>query len=252
MNDTTLSVVVASLLGCLRFVPIVVFAQPFSSIPIPVRVRVIMGFGLALGASAGASPVADSLTDSALLLGIASEVELAVTNIAILNLAFGSVFFIGRVLDIQAGFGLATIINPASHEQQPLLGGILMMGATVIFFAVGGAETFIRLAHEQAVRIPFGAYRLAFDPKILASFAGYCYLLSIQFGAAIMLILFVVDCCIAFLSRTVPQLNVLVLSIQVKTLLLLALLGGAASLLQPFVTRLTDAAFRFIGQTTLP
>jgi flagellar biosynthetic protein FliR len=46
------------------------------------------------------------------------------------------------------------------------------------------------------------------------------------FGAAglVMLVLFVIDLAIAFMSRTLPQMNVLLLGFQVKTLAVLAIL----------------------------
>ncbi|AOJ64570.1 hypothetical protein WJ32_18490 (plasmid) [Burkholderia ubonensis] len=127
-----------------------------------------------------------------------------------------------------------------------MIGTILSVGAAVIFFSAGGGQAFVRLAHEVAERVPFGAYRLAFDPNLLAQFAAYCYLNAIQFGSAAILAFFVADWCLAFLSRVVPQLNVLVLSIQIKAALLLGILAATIPVLLPLVMRLSNEAIRVI------
>jgi flagellar biosynthetic protein FliR len=49
-------------------------------------------------------------------------------------------------------------------------------------------------------------------------------------AASAILVLFLIDSCIAMLSRTVPQMNVLILGFQVKTIALLLVLPACFSL----------------------
>lgn len=61
----------------------------------------------------------------------------------------------------------------------------------------------------------------------LASFTAIVFLSALGVAGAVILALFLVDLVIAMMSRTIPQMNVLILGFQVKTLVLLLVLPSA-------------------------
>ena len=68
--------------------------------------------------------------------------------------------------------------------------------------------------------------------------------------AAVSLTLLLVDLTIAFLSRTLPQMNALMLGLQVKTIVTLITLALSAGLLGPATLRLMQTSLEFIASAT--
>jgi flagellar biosynthetic protein FliR len=230
--------VCACLLLGLRVSPVFAFAPPFSLVRTPVLFRVM--FGLSISAClVAADPAAahiENLTIGHLLVVAARELLLGLVFVMAFQLMFGMLYMAGRTIDIQAGFGLAMLIDPTSQNQTPLVGTLFAYGAAIVFFAMGGHHDLLRIMAASLHAIPLGAGHLPSDG--LARVTLFLGVLSVTgFGVAggAILSLFLADVAIALLSRTVPQMNVLVLGFQVKTLLLLLILpatfGAAGALL---------------------
>src|SRR5262249_3769951 len=108
---------------------------------VPARFRVILVLSLAalLVSATGARPAGD-VRDVAAFAGMAaSETVLGAL------LAFGVLAaFAARLLDLQLGFGVATLIDPATRGHAPLLGTLLWMAAVALFFATDGHHALLR------------------------------------------------------------------------------------------------------------
>ncbi|MEM8694722.1 MAG: flagellar biosynthetic protein FliR [Pseudomonadota bacterium] len=229
--------IAASLLLSLRFGPVFVFAPPFSLIRTPPMFRVLLSMGLAIlivsanpDLAAGASLRLDALAGMAL-----AELMFGISVVAIFQIAFGALYFAGRTLDIQAGFGLALLIDPTSRSQTPLMGTIFAFTAGAMFFAMNGHHDLLRLIAVSTETVPLGGWRLPESPNMIIEFISLVFLVGLAASAAAMLCLFLTDIAIALLIRTLPQMNALLLGLQVKTLVLLIVL--------PLSLGITAAAF---------
>ena len=61
-----------------------------------------------------------------------------------------------------------------------------------------------------------------------------------------MVVLLLTDVALAVLSRSLPQMNVLMLSLQVKSFVLLLVLAAACGMLAPLILRSMETGFGFI------
>jgi flagellar biosynthetic protein FliR len=235
----------AVLLLSLRLGPLFLFAPPFSQIRIPLRIRVCVVLAVA---SAFATPVPVALRDTPTVLftGALSELALGLTLVFPFQAAFAALSFAGRALDVQAGFGLATVIDPGSRGQAPLFGTLFTLGASAVCFASGAHLELLRLVAASVERMPPGTARVVASPQ---AFIGYfSTVMSIGIGAvaAVMLALFLIDLTIAFLSRTLPQLNALMLGLQVKAIAAIVVTALSIGLLAPIALQLLRAALEFV------
>src|SRR5579863_5663925 len=164
---------IAALLLSLRVGPVLVLAPPFSQIRVPVRVRLCLALALA---ACFAAPVANAVPHAAygnggaLLLSALSELALGLAIAFAFQAAFASLSFAGRVLDVQAGFGLAMVIDPGSRSQAPLFGTILTLAAGVVFFAAGGHLEVLQLIAVSIELVPVGHVQILGSPQ---SFIAY-------------------------------------------------------------------------------
>ena len=100
---------------------------------------------------------------------------------------------------------------------------------------MGGHLDLLRLIAASLEIVPLGQAGLPSDLGPLTAFLGATFAIAFGVAGGLILVLFLTDIAIALLSRTAPQLNVLVLGFQVKTVLLMVglplTLGVSAALL---------------------
>ena len=246
--DVVSAWVAPTLLLGLRIAPVFSFAPPFTLVRLPALVRVLMALGIAASLASGAfgpAPVID-LAPGPLLVSAVRELLLGTIFVLAFQLAFAALYVAGRTIDIQAGFGLALLIDPTSRSQTPLVGTLFAYAAGLIFFAADGHLQLIRLFAASLEAVPLGTARLPETVAPLAAFAGFAFSTALGAAGATILMLFVADLAIALLSRTVPQMNVLVLGFQVKTLLMLAVLALSFGVAAALIARLMAATLSAI------
>jgi flagellar biosynthetic protein FliR len=218
---------VAALLVSLRIAPAFAFAPPFTLLRVPAMVRVMLAITLAAWLVAG-HPQQTWQSDfwsRGLFLTAIAELLMGIGLALTLQIAFAALLTAGRAIDIQAGFGLAVLIDPTTRAQMPLVGTFFAYAAAAIFFATGGPADLLAIWAQSVAQVPLGA-AVAGGDSVAALIAYMSAVFVMAFGAAglVMLVLFVLDLSVAFMSRTLPQMNVLLLGFQVKTLAVLAVL----------------------------
>jgi flagellar biosynthesis protein FliR len=229
--------ILATGLISLRISPVFAFAPPFSLMRIPVSIRVALGLVLASSFSAGLA--LPSLIDTAALLTMAvHELLIGLFFVLMFQTAFAGLYFAGRVVDVQAGFGLSLLIDPTSRSQTPLIGTLFAYCASMLFFSLNGHHDLLRLWSASLETMPFGSPEVHLDPARVVGFVSTATILALGAASGSVLALFLADMAIAFLTRTIPQMNVLVFGLQVKTIILLLVLSSSFSVIGVIITRL--------------
>lgn len=220
--DQLANTVIAIVLVSLRLGPSLAFAPPFTLLRIPVLIRVLLSVGLSIWLI-GVRPdlAVESATQAQLIPLILGEVLIGVSIALGLQLTFGAIYWAGRALDIQAGFGLAMLADPTTSAQLPLAGTVLSYAAGMVFFAMGGHYDLIGLWAASFETLPVGYAQASPDIASVGRFLSTVFILAIGLVGIAMLTIFLADLVIAFLSRTLPQMNVLLLGFQVKAMLML-------------------------------
>lgn len=222
----------ATLLISLRIAPTLAFAPPFTLLRVPLTVRVLLGLSLAswLVAANPAETWQSGYLAGGLLVAGAGELFLGIALALSLHLAFGALLTVGRAIDIQAGFGLAMLADPTTRAQTPLIGTLFIYAAAIVFFVTEGPADLLAIWSASVAQVPLGRVSVGGDLGVLLSYVSAVHIMAFGAGGLLMLVLFLIDLAIAFMSRTLPQMNVLILGFQVKTLATLAVLPIAIAL----------------------
>ena len=243
MGDLT-DQAVAVLLLSLRIAPTLGFAQPFTLLRIPAMVRLILAIALSAWLVSG-NPDATwraPFWDAGLPVVVLGELFLGIALALALQLAFAAQLTAGRAIDIQAGCGLAVLVDPTTRAQMPLVGTFFAYAGAAIFFAIGAPEDLLAIWSASVEKVPLGAASLGGDPAPLIEYMGTVFLMAIGLAGIVLLVLFLLDLIVAFLSRTLPQMNVLLLGFQVKALATIAALPLALSFSGALFARLMRTA----------
>lgn len=243
MEDLTLRLQ-AVMLVSLRIAPTLGFAPPFTLLRIPAPVRVLLALMLAMALVAGHPRAAlDALEEGRSLLSLATgELVIGAATAMALQLAFGAIQWAGNVVDTQVGFGLATIADPTSQVQMPLAGTTFAYATALIFFAMGGPQDLLAMWSASLDALPVGHGVRRGEMAALGVLLGSSFGLALGLFGLVMLVLFLLDGVIAFMSRTLPQMNMLLLGFQVKAIAMLAALPVALALSVGLALRLLRLA----------
>lgn len=221
----------ATLLVSLRIAPTLAFAPPFTLTRVPGLVRVSLAIALAAWLVAGhpqqtqIAGLADGLIAAAvreLLLGVALSLAL--------QLAFAALLTAGRAIDIQAGFGLAVLIDPTTKAQLPLVGTLFSYAAAAVFFATNGPTDLLAIWSASLDQVPLGSAAPGAGIAVLTAYISGTFAIAFGLGGLVMLALFLADAAVAMMSRTLPQMNVMLLGFQVKAIVTMAVLPVAIAL----------------------
>jgi flagellar biosynthesis protein FliR len=247
MGGNSLEIWVTScLLLSLRITPVFLFAPPFTLTRVPKLFTALMGMGLSAVLVSAYPDVAlvKEASAATLLIGGVRELFLGLVPVVILQLMFGGLYMTGRTIDIQAGFGLALIIDPTTRGQKPLMGTLFAYLAGATFFAMNGHLDLLQFFAASLEAIPLGSANEYAPLTRITTYVFTVSLIALGVGGAVILALFLTDIVIAMLSRTVPQMNALLLGIQVKAIIVLAVMPVAIGVAGALLTRLVATALK--------
>jgi flagellar biosynthetic protein FliR len=150
---------------------------------------------------------------------------------------FGALQFGGRLLDIQIGFGVATLFDPATRAASPLLGTALNLMAVSVFLALDSHHEIVRAVADSLQRVPLGtAGRI--DAAVLVGQFGAMLGFGVALVAPPVAALLLLDLAMAVVARTMPQMNIFIVSMPLKVVVGLLVLGLALPRLAPVLQRL--------------
>ncbi|HHW30462.1 MAG TPA: flagellar type III secretion system protein FliR [Clostridiaceae bacterium] len=139
-------------------------------------------------------------------------------------LFFTSIYLTGQIIDMQIGFSMANIYDPASNIQIPLTANFYFIMSTVVFLIIRGHHLLIQGIFESYKSIPIG--RAIIDSSLTEIFVeifGSIFVTGFKIAAPVTVSILIVDLFLGILSKTVPQLNVFIVGMPLKIFLGLAL-----------------------------
>lgn len=192
-------------------------APVFGSRNIPTPARIGLGFFISLLVMPGlsATPAAENLWVFAFLVLRETLVGLSFGFLA--ALIFSAIQTAGEFIDLEMGFGIVNVIDPQSGVPSPLIGNFTYMLALLIYLTTDGHHTLFSALLESYALVPLGgaAYAQSLTLLTIRTFTE-TFLIALKIALPTVAALFFADLALAFLARTVPQMNVFVVGLPVK------------------------------------
>ena len=239
--------IAAVLLVSIRIGTVFIMTPVFGSMQMPGRIRVFLVLAL--------SAAIVSATDTRALQVPAQVGDLVRAALGELTLGallafgifagFAAFLFGGRLLDMQMGLGVASLIDPATRSQAPLLGTLFNMLAVVVFFALDGHHMIIRGMAYSLERFPPGSFGGQFDITAVIAMFGSMFTFGFALVAPVVFALFLIDVGMAVMSRTMPQVNIFILAVTIKIFVGLVILAISVQATGPLMHRIFAAIFSY-------
>jgi flagellar biosynthetic protein FliR len=243
--------VVPASLVVFRLGGLTIYGPVFGAAVVPVRVKVLFSFILGLsvypllaqrgfvGQNGAALAELPAIIAVELLLG------LVIGWLASLPLAAMQTG--GLLIGQQIGLGFAQIFNPSIDDEADVIGQMLFFMTLASFLIIGGHEAMVLAVLNSFQLIPAGEFRV--DGDLLAMLVGMLAAgieLSLRIAAPLLAIIFLESIAMGFVSKTVPQLNILSLGFPIRIMIGIGIVAIGLYIIHDVMMQYTDSVLESI------
>lgn len=244
-----LEIVKVFLLVLVRFSGLLIAAPIWGSPNFPIPAKIGLAFFFALLMTPMVPALADTLPSEPVSFAFFALGELAIGLMIgfVMSLIFAAVQVAGQIMDLQTGFGMMNVFNPALETQFPIFGFFYFLLAILYMLVLNLHLVMIRALASTFDDIPLGG--MVVRPELLwevsrwGSAMFYDGLLIAAPVAVAMLLAYVT---MGLLGRVVPQIHLFAVGfpITISLGLLVAALTASQTLYFAVVDRLFDDMWR--------
>lgn len=211
----------------------------FKGLPNTFKVGLSLTFSIIVYSLTPNIPVESSIV--LFFIYLAKEVLFGLALGYIVDLVFGAVEIAGQLVDFQSGFSMGNVFDPSMGTQASYYGRIYHWILLSLFFIFNMHHYLIESIINSFQIVPIGAVDFA-NFNILGVLVLFSRVFEIGFNLAapMVIIVLLTDIVLGIISKSVPQINVLMLGMPIK-----AMVGFALSLVMMswLMNSLTDILY---------
>ena len=220
-------------------------APIFSARYISIRVRLGLALLIAIlvAPTLPTPPAFDPLSIAAVLL-IGQQILIGVAIGFVMRIVFAAVGFVGDLISLQIGLGIATLYDPQNGTQVPVLGQFLGVLMTLVFLSVNGHLLLIASVADSFRYFPIapGQTMQVDGWWILVSYGSEIFRTGIILALPIVAVVMIANIVLAVVSKSSPQLNIFAIGFPIFLGLGLWTMGLLLPYLAPAFVALIEAA----------
>lgn len=206
------------LLVALRFSGLIFTAPILGSANFPVIAKIGL-IGMFAFLMAPTLPVLDApLPDNALEFGLmgASELIIGLVMGLVMTLAFSAIQVAGQIMDMQSGFGLMNVFNPAFETQFPIFGFFYFILAVLYLLITHGHHLMIKALAASFQTIPLGGLEANVDlVGHMSTWGTMMFYHGLMIAAPVVAAMLLAYMTMGLMGRVVPQIHLLVVGFPV-------------------------------------
>ena len=164
-------------------------------------------------------------TTTNLTLSIIGELAIGFISAFFLNVAFAAISFAGSQISMVMGFSMATVFDPMSGTNSPLISQMLTLIALLFFLAFDGHHLIIIFLSKSIDSISLGAfYPNKNILEYLIQSVSIMFKMGLILAFPIIALSLLSDIIFGMLMKTMPQFNLLVVGFPIKIFLSMAVI----------------------------
>jgi flagellar biosynthesis protein FliR len=194
----------------IRIAALVGVAPVFGARTIPLRIKLLFSIMLTLVIAPVIPPVpvVDPISGAAVLI-VMNQILIGVAMGLALQLVFAMFVIGGQIIAFQMGLGFASMVDPASGTQVPVISQFYVILLTLVFLALDGHLTVIGVVAESFSALPIGVNGLNNDGIwALVTWGGKMYAGAVQIALPAIASLLLINLTFGVVTRSAPQFNI--------------------------------------------
>lgn len=212
---------------------------------VPTRIRMVLAIALTIVLMPIAAPAAviDPLAAEGLLTA-AQQLTIGAAIGLVLRLLFFVFEFAGQLVAQQSGLGFASLVDPQSGAQVPVVAHFYITLVTLLFFAVNAHLVLIELLADSFRLMPVGPNGLtAAAGDLIIGWSGELVAAGLLLAMPIVVALLAINFALGVMARAAPQLNIFAVGFPVMIIFGMVLILLTLDSLHEFVVALFDSGF---------
>ena len=180
----------------------------------------------------------------------AGELLIGMVMGLVMTMVFGAIQIGGQVMDMQSGFGLMNVFNPALETQFPIFGFFYFILAVLYLLVINGPHIMIMgLAHSFEV-VPLGGFAPDADLMwVVSSWGTVMFLDGILIAAPVAGAMMLAYVTMGLMGRVVPQIHLFIVGFPLAIALGLVIVAFSVDLYVHFLDGMFYDMFRRVEYT---
>ena len=208
------------LLIFVRLTSFFIIAPLFSMRGVPNQFKIGLSFFIALVAFSSLSVEEPIELDSFYILLIIKEFGIGIALGFTAALLLYTVQVAGAFIDFQMGFSMASVMDPQTGTQVPIIGHFKYILALLFLLTVNGHHLMLDGVMQSYNLLPVESISFSAKFEDIAHFMTTLFtemfMIALQMALPIIGALFLVDIALGILAKTVPQLNIFAVGLPLK------------------------------------
>ncbi|MGL6123541.1 MAG: flagellar biosynthetic protein FliR [Shewanella sp.] len=208
--DTLIQTITAYIWPLFRVASMLMVMVIFGAATLPARVRLLLAMTITFAIAPVLPPVdnADLLSLSAVFITL-QQIMIGVAMGFVTQMVIQTFALTGEIIGMQTSLGFASMVDPASGQQTPLIGNFFLLLATLIFLAVDGHLLMIRMLVASFETLPISNQGLTLTSyRALADWGAYMFGAALTMSISAITALLLVNLAFGVMTRAAPQLNI--------------------------------------------
>lgn len=135
------------------------------------------------------------------------------------QMIFSTIEMAGKLIDFQVGFSMGAVYDPAMGAQASNYGRTYYWIGIAIFFLLDMHQILLEMVINSYRFMPIGSVSIEqFNPEAILVIFTRVFELSINLAAPMIITVLITDVVLGLISRTVPQINVFMLGMPMKSM----------------------------------
>lgn len=204
-------------------------APLLGSSSVPFKIRALLALVLSCAVFHLVPPPA-SVPNSlaAVIVGVAGELLIGIIMGFALSLLFVGIELGADLVGFQMGLGFARLVDPNTQIDTTVLSQLYVLVATLLYVLLNGHLALVKALVDTFQTIPLmaagGSHVDTTIIDLLVSSLTSAFILGVRIAAPALAAIFLATLTLGFISRTMPQLNILAAGFPIRICLAMALL----------------------------
>ncbi len=201
---------------------LVIFVPFFSSVSIPAKSKIMLAFAITIIVLpfvpvSGVSRVNDI---GGLVVLMISELMIGLGIGFIITSVFSGLQLAGLMIGQQLGIALARVFDPLFNDQNSVLGQFYFWLAMIIFLLINGHVILIKAMINSFQTLEPGRFVVSKDfISNLGEVLQLSFAMAFQISAPVIVAILLTTLAMGFITRTVPQFNILSVGFSIRALI---------------------------------
>lgn len=222
----------------------------FSSHSVPMRVRTLLALAVTtvIVPTLPAMPTVEIFSLAGFLIGM-QQIVIGLLFGLILNLVFAAIVFGGQSIAYNMGLGFASLLDPQTGVQVPVIAQFYLILATWLFLAMDGHLLVIQFLADSFRSIPVDSDGLGRDSVWnMVIWSSRLFAAGVLWSLPVISALLLINLGFGVASRAAPQLNIFSVGFPVSLLLGLLLIWVSLPSVLALFAGFLDDGYRLIAQ----